>query len=110
MADKKTSKKQDTDDKKAAADDATIPSKVLTSVNEVAQELSISVKTLYTYLRKYPFEATGVSGKLNGRWHVPVEDVWRWYHYVKRQEVRHPDSRRMRPEEPPGLTEIKGRT
>jgi len=107
MADKKTSKKQDTDDKKAAADAA--PEKMLTSVHEVADELSMSILTLRSYLRKYPFILTGVSGKLNGRWHVPVEDVWRWYHYVKRQEARHPDSRRMRPEEPPEIRGIKGR-
>ena len=108
MAEKKTTKKDQTDADKTAAGDTDTP-RVLTSVHEVAAELSISVHTLYSLLRKYPFDAIGVSGKLNGRWHVPVEDVWRWYQYVKRQEARHPDARRMRPEEPPEIQDIKGR-
>lgn len=109
MTNKKTSKKEPGEKNETGAAENVVPARVLTSVNEVAEELSMSVKTLRSYLRKYPFCDTGVSCKLNGRWHVPAEHVWRWYHYVKRQETRHPDARRMRPEEPPALREIKGR-
>jgi len=90
-------------------DDQRPPAKVLTSQQEVADELKIGRFRFMRLLQKYPFEHSGVAGKINGRWHVAVEDVWCWYRYVQRQEMRHPDARRMRPEEPPALSEIRTR-
>lgn len=109
MASKEKESKKDETGQKTADEKATSAVRILTSVIEVANELTVSVHTLYSYLRKYPFEETGVSGHLNGRWHVPAEDVWRWYRYIKRQEIRHPDARRMRPEEPPEIKKIRAR-
>jgi hypothetical protein len=86
-----------------------IKPKLLTSKQEVADELKMSVYQFNQLLRRYPFCSSGAAGKLNGRWHIDVEYVWKWYEFVQRQEIRHPDARRMRPEEPPGLNEIRTR-
>jgi hypothetical protein len=84
--------------------------RILTSAHEVAEELGIGIKPFFRLLRKYPFSnGTGVTGKLNGRWNVPAEYVHKWHRYVLRQETRHPDSRRMRPAEPPEMGDIQGR-
>jgi hypothetical protein len=85
------------------------PRKVLTSQQEVIEELRMSQYQFETLLKKYPFYHSGAAGKLNGRWHVAVEDVWRWHRYVQQQERRHPDARRMRPEEPPDIADIRAR-
>lgn len=82
---------------------------ILSSAQEVADELKMSVRQLNRVLNKYPFGASGVAGKIMGRWKVCKADVHRWFRYVQRQELRHPDAIRMRPEEPPALTDIKGR-
>jgi len=92
---------------KSNGDENTID--ILSSRQEVADELKISLYQLYRMLNKYPFGMCGVSGKVMGRWKVTRADVHRWFRYVQRQELRHPDARRMRPEEPPALTDIKGR-
>jgi len=92
-----------------SADDPGPPAKVLTSQQEVIDELRISSYRFTQLLKKYPFSHSGAAGKLNGRWHVALEDVWRWFRYIQRQEMRHPDARRMRPEEPPELSEISTR-
>jgi hypothetical protein len=81
----------------------------LTSKQEVADALQLSIYKLETLLRRYPFGACGVSGKVCGRWHVDRADVFAWFRYVQSQELRHPDARRMRPEEPPELTDLRGR-
>ena len=83
--------------------------RVLTSQAEVLAELRMGREQFMRLLRKYSFDVTGKAGKINGRWHVRVDDVWRWHGYVQDQERRHPDARRMRPEEPPALRRIKGR-
>ena len=75
---------------------------LFTSKQEVADELKMSVNTFSKYLRRYPFKESGVSGKVMGRWRVTQEYVWRWHDFVMHQDSRHPDSRRLRPEEPPG--------
>ncbi len=85
------------------------PERVLTSQQEVIDELRMGQKPFIRLLKKYPFLNSGAAGKINGRWHVTVEDVWRWHRYVQRQEIRHPDARRMRPEEPPDLGDIRGK-
>ena len=82
---------------------------LLGSKNEVADYLRMHVNTLDKYLRKYPFEESGRPGKIMGRWRVPKGDVDRWFRWVQDQELRHPDARRLRPEEAPGLQWIKGR-
>jgi hypothetical protein len=90
--------------------DVTKPAGVLTSQQEVIDALKMGQSQFVRLLRKYPFGCCGSSGKLNGRWHVTVEDVWRWHRYVQRQELRHPDARRMRPEEPPDISDIRARS
>jgi hypothetical protein len=82
---------------------------LLTSKQEVADFLRMSVRKCNGLLRKYPFIRSGVSGKVNKRWHVDSEYVQRWIGYVHKEESRHPDARRMRPAEPPGVFEIQGR-
>lgn len=82
---------------------------ILSSKQEVADELKMSLHQLSALLKKYPFELSGVPSKIMGRWRVQKSDVARWFAYVQRQEVRHPESRRLRPEEPPALAEIRGR-
>lgn len=83
---------------------------ILTSKQEVADELKMSIYQFSQLLRRYPFESGAqVAGKIMGRWRVTKDDAWRWHRYVQRQEARHPDARRMRPEEPPILTELSGR-
>jgi len=82
---------------------------VLDCKQAVADELKLSIYQFSQLLRKYPFNMSGCSGKLNGRWHVLCEDVWKWYRYVKSQELRHPDSRRRRPVESPEIQNIQGR-
>jgi len=108
-------KKNDTENTDAMGDDVdreavAPPSNVLTSQQEVLDELKMGQSQFIRLLRKYPFGCCGASGKLNGRWHVTREDVWRWHRYVQRQELRHPDARRMRPEEPPELGDIRARS
>lgn len=97
------------DDETPATENVTTMSELLLSQQEVADELKMSVHTFEQLLRKYPFHATGVAGKINGRWRVTKDDVWRWFYHIQRQEARHPDSRRLRPEESPELSTIKGR-
>lgn len=82
---------------------------LLTSQQEVAEYLKMHPSTLERFLRKYPFAKIGKPGKVNGRWRVYQSAVSTWWAYVERQECRHPDSRRMRPEEAPELVEIVGR-
>jgi hypothetical protein len=82
---------------------------VLNSQQEVADCLRLSIYQLESLLRRYPFLNSGVSGKVSGRWKVLEADVFRWFRFVQVQESRHPDSKRMRPAEPPELTGIKGR-
>lgn len=82
---------------------------LLTSKQEVADLLGMSERTLSRMLQKYPFSNSGRTGKVNGRWRVFKSDVFAWWAYVQRQEFRHPDARRMRPEEAPVLQEIQGR-
>jgi hypothetical protein len=77
---------------------------------EVADALRMSIYQFEKLLRRYPFDVTGVSGKILGRWHVTQADVFVWYRHVQRQESRHPEARRMRPEEAPDLDQIKGRS
>lgn len=84
--------------------------RILASKQEVADELGMGVKPFNRLLRKYPFfNGTGVTGKLNGRWHVPSEYVHIWLKWALKQESRHPESRRMRPSEAPDLKNIKSR-
>lgn len=82
---------------------------ILSSKQEVADELKMSVYQLNQLLQKYPFELSGVPAKIMGRWKVQKSDVARWFAYVQRQELRHPESRRLRPEEPPAVREITAR-
>jgi hypothetical protein len=82
---------------------------ILDCKQAVADELKLSVHRLDQLLNRYPFGRSGVAGKLNGRWHVLRKHVWRWYKYVQSQELRHPDSRRRRPVEPPDVQMIQGR-
>lgn len=109
MASKKTAETAATTDENPSVEENANPIQILTSKQEVADALKMSVYQFNQLLRKYPFRRCGSAGKLNGRWHVAADDLWRWYRYVQRQEIRHPDSRRMRPEEPPELTEIRAR-
>jgi hypothetical protein len=81
----------------------------LTSKQAVADELGMSVDTLTRFLRQYPFHHSGAPGVINGRWRVRRTYVILWWEYVQRQNQRHPDARRLRPEEPPDLAAIKGR-
>ena len=85
------------------------PDVFLTSKQEVADELKMSTRQLSRWLAKYPFEGSGVAGKIMGRWRVNQGDVWRWFRFVQRQEARHPEARRMRPEEAPEIAGIRGR-
>jgi len=108
MATKKTAPKLAPDSK--GDDDLAIDENILTSKQEVADVLKMTVYQFNTLLRRYSFaDGSGVSGKLNGRWHVPKDYVLRWYRYVQTQEARHPDARRMRPVEAPELVGMKGR-
>lgn len=91
------------------AETVPVAPELCTSRQEVADELQMSIHTFEGLVRKYPFNVTGVAGKINGRWRVAKDDVWRWFDYVQRQEIRHPESRRMRPQEAPELSAIKGR-
>jgi len=83
---------------------------ILSSEQQVADELNMSLWKFRQLRRTYPFEKSGAPSKLMGSWRVTKEDVVRWFRYVQRQEMRHPDARRMRPEEPPELQGIKGRS
>lgn len=82
---------------------------LLTSKQEVADVLKMSLTTFERLLQKYPFHHSGAPGKVQGRWRVMSAYVFRWWEYVQRQELRHPDARRLRPEEAPDLAEIRGR-
>jgi len=82
---------------------------ILSSKQEVADVLKMHVKTFDKYLAKYSFVHSGAPGMVNGRWRVPKSYVFKWWEYVQSQEIRHPDMRRLRPEEAPELQEIKGR-
>jgi hypothetical protein len=86
-----------------------VPDGVLVGKKAIADELKMSEYQFGDLIKKYPFIVTGVSGKISGRWRVTVEDVWAWFRFVQGQESRHPDSRRMRPQEPPGIKSIQGR-
>lgn len=83
--------------------------RLLTSKQEVADELRMSLYQLDQLLRKYPFENSGAPGKIMGRWKTTKANVHAWFRYVQSQELRHPDARRLRPEEPPDIAAIKGR-
>ena len=107
MPKKKGDKMEATEAVKEVKEDAVLD--ILSSKQEVADELKMSLHQLTQLLRKYPFEGSGVPGKIMGRWKVDRTDVHRWFRYVQRQELRHPDARRMRPEEPPEIAAIKGR-
>jgi hypothetical protein len=93
----------------APIDDSVVPEKILTSKVEVADELDMSVYQFNKLINKYPFDHSGVAGKISGRWRVTKEDAWRWFRYVQTQERRHPEARRMRPQEPPPVAEIRTR-
>lgn len=82
---------------------------LLASKQQVADVLGMSIRTFERYLAKYPFSCSGKAGVVNGRWRVFRTDVYAWWAYVQRQEARHPEIRRMRPEEPPVVRDIKGR-
>lgn len=83
---------------------------LLTSQLEVAEALGMSPKTLQRYLATYPWHLAGrPTGKVNGKWRVPRGDVLAWWEFVRRQESRHPEARRFRPEEPPTLRDIRAR-
>jgi hypothetical protein len=82
---------------------------ILTSKQAVADYLQMSMYQFETLLRKYPFRHSGVSGKVNGRWRTRGADAWRWFVFVQKQETRHPEMRRFRPDEAPELTGIVGR-
>jgi hypothetical protein len=82
---------------------------ILSSKQEVADELKMSLYQLDQLLRRYPFENCGAPGKIMGRWKVTKINVHAWFRYVQGQELRHPDARRLRPEEPPEVAGIKGR-
>jgi hypothetical protein len=82
---------------------------ILTSKQEVADELKMSIRVFEKLEQRYPFTITGISGRINGRWKVTRDYIQKWFAYVQRQESRHPEARRTRPEEPPELQEIKGR-
>ena len=82
---------------------------LLTSQQEVVDFLDMSRGKFQRLLIKYPFKASGVPGKVNGRWHVERKYVLQWWKHVQAQELRHPDSRRMRPEEPPDIANISAR-
>jgi hypothetical protein len=81
----------------------------LTSKQEVADVLGMSVKAFERYLKDYPFHHSGAPGVVQGRWRVLRTYVFRWWGYVQRQQLRHPEARRLRPEEPPVVAEIRGR-
>ena len=82
---------------------------ILTGAEEVAAHLGWHVNTLRKYAAKYPPSGTGFPAHLNGRWNVSKTDIEQWRAYVIRQESRHPESRRFRPEEPPEIAAIQGR-
>ena len=82
---------------------------ILSSKQDVANELKMHVNTLDKYLAKYPFANSGVPGKMMGRWRLAKSDVHRWFRFVQQQEMRHPTARRMRPVEPPEVADITGR-
>lgn len=82
---------------------------LLTSKQEVADELKMSLYQLDKLLQRYPFHLSGAPGKINNRWRVERRYVHAWFRYVQRQELRHPEAKRMRPEEPPDLAGLKGR-
>ena len=82
---------------------------ILSSKQEVADELKMSMHQLCQLLQRYPFELSGVPGKILGRWKVTRSDVHAWFRYVQAQEMRHPEARRLRPAEPPELAWIVGR-
>jgi hypothetical protein len=106
MAAKKSNGKKDANENTEALDRddgrdyVAPPENVLTSQQEVIDALKMGQSQFVRLLRKYPFGCCGSSGKLNGRWH----------RYVQRQELRHPDARRLRPEEPPDLLDIRARS
>lgn len=83
--------------------------KILCGIDEVAAYLRIHPDTLRRYARKFPPMDADFLAKLNGRWHVKASEAMAWLDYVKRQIHRHPDSRRMRPEEPPEVAAIQAR-
>ena len=83
---------------------------LLVRKEEIAKYLRMHVNTLDKLLAKYPFELIGVAGKIMGMWRIPKNDVDRWFQFVREQEYRHPDARRMRPPEPPEVDDIVGRS
>ena len=82
---------------------------MLVGKKEIARELKMSERTLVKYFSKYPFESCGISGKIMGSWRVDRADVYRWWRWVQSQELRHPEARRLRPQEPPEIAGIVGR-
>lgn len=108
MATKKTMDNRMETSEDAGTEDSVV--EVFTSQQEVIDELRMGRKQFMSLIKKYPFYKCGSSGKLNGRWHVTKSDLWRWHGYVQKQELRHPESRRMRPEEPPELTDMRARS
>ena len=82
---------------------------MLVGKKEIARELKMSASTLDRYLGKYPFDECGVPGKVMGSWRVDRADVYRWWRWVQSQELRHPEARRLRPQEPPEVAGIVGR-
>ena len=83
---------------------------LLTSQQDVAAALDMSTATLERYLARYPWRGADLPpGKVNGRWRVKRSDVLDWFEYVRRQQVRHPEARRFRPEEAPEVAAIRGR-
>ena len=82
---------------------------ILSSKQEVADVLKMSVRQLNDLVQRYPFDYIGVPSKIMGRWRVTRIDVFRWFRYVQQQECRHPRAKRMRPDEPPSIASIKGR-
>lgn len=109
MAKKKEEKqeKQKTGENGSAGNGAS--KEILTSRQEVADALKISPYQLWQRMTKYPPAELGIPMKVSGRFHVYLDDVHAWNQYVQRQELRHPDARRMRPDEAPELSKIRGR-
>lgn len=82
----------------------------LTSKQSAADALQMGFQQFCKLLRKYPFHlGTGVSATVNSRWHVGRAQLFKWFGWVQQQELRHPDSRRMRPQEPPDVSGIETR-
>ena len=83
---------------------------LFSSLQDILEFTGWSKTRFYKVHKKYPLiDAIGVTGQIYGRFCVTEDQIRIWLNYVQRQESRHPDMRRLRPEEPPGLIKIQGR-